>query len=105
MHDILGAAGVEPRQLTRLQLTEAIVELVAAGLGVAILARWAAAPAVQSGAVRMVRLGKEGHARTWFAASRSADLTPPYHFDLIHLLQRHLAAGPAFLSAHQRHAS
>jgi LysR family transcriptional regulator for metE and metH len=104
MHDILEAAGVQPRQITRLQLTEAIIELVAAGMGVAILAKWAVAPAVQSGAVRMVRLGKEGHSRTWYAAMRSSEVIAAYHFDLIELFRRHLAVGPSFLSTH-RHAS
>ena len=105
MHDILEAAGVEPRQITRLQLTEAIIELVAAGMGVAILAKWAVAPAVQSGAVRMVRLGKEGHSRTWYAAMRSSEVIAAYHFDLIELFRRHLGVGPAFLASPQRHAS
>src|SRR5687768_14214063 len=79
VRDILEPAGVRPSQITRLQLTEAIVELVAAGLGVAVLARWAVAPALRSGAVRATRIGKRGIRRTWFAAARAADLTPPWH--------------------------
>ena len=95
VRDILEPAGVRQAQITRLQLTEAIVELVAAGLGVAILARWAVAPAVRSGAVTTLRIGRKGVRRTWFTAVRSADVTPAYRFDLIELLRRHLGAGPA----------
>jgi LysR family transcriptional regulator for metE and metH len=85
---------VTPSQITRLQLTEAIVELVAAGLGIAILAKWAVLPAVRSGTVQTSRIGRTGFRRTWFAAARSADVTPAYHSDLIELLRRHLGAGP-----------
>lgn len=92
--DILEPAGVEPARITRIQLTEAIIELVAAGLGVAVLAKWAVAPAVRSGVVQTVRLGKKGFSRTWFTAVRRGDITPAYQFDLIELLRRHLGAGP-----------
>ena len=92
--EILEPAGVHRSQITQLQLTEAIVELVAAGLGVAILARWAVLPAVRSGSVQTTRIGRKGFRRTWFTAARSADVTPAYHADLIELLRRHLGAGP-----------
>jgi LysR family transcriptional regulator, regulator for metE and metH len=101
VRDILEPAGVEPVRVTRIQLTEAIVELVAAGLGVAVLAKWAVLPAVRSGAVQTVRLGKRGCSRTWFAAVRSGDVTPAYQFDLIELLRRHLSAGPTVRMAQQ----
>lgn len=103
VRDILEPAGVRPSQLTRLQLTEAIIELVAAGLGVAILAKWAVAPAVRSGAVQTTRIGRKGIRRTWYAAMRSADVTPAYHFDLIELLRRHLGTGPTVRMAHAGH--
>jgi LysR family transcriptional regulator for metE and metH len=102
LHDILEPAGITPQQITRIQLTEAILELVAAGLGVAILATWAVKPAVQSGAVRMMRLGKRGYSRTWYAATRSGDVTPAFQFDLIELLKRHLGAGPSPMRAMNR---
>lgn len=94
VRDILDPAGVPASQVTHIQLTEAIIELVAAGLGVAVLAAWAVAPAVRSGAVKTVRIGK-GFTRTWYAAVRSADVTPAYRFDLMELLARSLRPGPA----------
>ena len=95
VREVLEPAGVPPSEVTRLQLTEAIVELVAAGLGIAILAKWAVAPAVRAGAVQTLRIGRAGIRRTWFTAARSADVTPAYRFDLVELLRRHLGAGPA----------
>jgi LysR family transcriptional regulator for metE and metH len=94
VRDVLESADVKPRKTTRLQLTEAILELVAAGFGVAILAKWAVIPAVRSGAVKTVRLGKTGYSRTWYTAVRNGDVAPAYQFDLVELLRRHLATGP-----------
>ena len=95
VRDILDPAGVSDSKITHIQLTEAIIELVAAGLGVAVLAAWAVAPAVRAGAVKTARIGKHGFNRTWYAAVRKADITPAYRFDLIDLLSRTLRPGPA----------
>ena len=101
VREILEPAGVAPEQITHIQLTEAIVELVAANLGIAVLAKWAVAPVVQSRAVRALRLGRKGFPRTWYAATRSGDVTPAYQFDLIELLKRHLSPGPVVRNATQ----
>jgi LysR family transcriptional regulator, regulator for metE and metH len=94
VRDILESADVQPKNTTQLQLTEAILELVAAGFGVAVLAKWAVAPAVRAGTVHTTRLGKKGYTRTWYAAVRSTDVTPAYQFDLIEMLRRHFSVGP-----------
>jgi LysR family transcriptional regulator for metE and metH len=105
VREILEAADVQPAKTTQLQLTEAILELVAAGFGVAILAKWAVAPAVRAGTVQATRLGKKGHHRTWYAAIRSGDVTPAYQFDLIETLRRHLSVGPTPRIDQQRRLS
>lgn len=102
LRDILEPAGVPAANIARLQLTEAIIELVAAELGVAVLAKWAVAPAIRAGTVRAVRLSSKGVTRTWFAATRSADVTPAYRFDLIELLRKNLSAGPSASPLHLR---
>jgi LysR family transcriptional regulator for metE and metH len=94
VRDILEAADVQPARTTQVQLTEAILELVAAGFGVALLANWAVAPAVRSGMVRISRVGMSGYTRRWYAAVRAGDVTPAFQFDLIDMLRRHLSAGP-----------
>jgi LysR family transcriptional regulator for metE and metH len=68
---VLAPAGVTPAEVKEMHLTEAIVEMVKAGLGVAILARWAVQPHLQTGGLIALHLGREGHHRTWFAVMRN----------------------------------
>ena len=59
--------------MSQVPLTEAILELVKAGLGVSVMARWAIEPAIKTGAVRAVRISRRGVFRAWSAvyAARS----------------------------------
>jgi LysR family transcriptional regulator for metE and metH len=68
---VLAPAGVMPGEVKEMHLTEAILEMVKAGLGVAVLARWAVQPHVRSRGVKAIRLGKNGQYRTWQAVTRS----------------------------------
>jgi len=74
--EILYAAGLKPGPVIRVQLTEAVIELVKAGFGISAMAQWAAAPHIDSGALVAIPLGKRGYQREWMAAFR-ADKTPP----------------------------
>lgn len=63
----LQPAGVWPRRYTSVLLTEGIVEMVKAGLGVSFLAEWAVQPELRRGSLAAVRLGRSGFKRTWSA--------------------------------------
>ena len=95
LREVLRPAGVEPKQLTRVQLTEAIVELVKAGLGISVLARWAVAPQLRDGALVGVPLTARGFHRRWWAVTRPHETRPPYQQSLLDLLGRHLLGGPS----------
>ena len=95
LREVLRPAGVEPRQLTRVQLTEAIVELVKAGLGVSVLARWAIAPQLRDRSLVGVPLTPRGFHRRWWAVTRPHETAPAYQQSLLELLGRHLRGGPA----------
>jgi LysR family transcriptional regulator for metE and metH len=65
---VLMKARVVPKRMSHVQLTEALIEMVKADLGVAVIARWAAAPHLLDGELKSVRLGRRGIWREWSAA-------------------------------------
>jgi LysR family transcriptional regulator, regulator for metE and metH len=67
LNRILLPAGAVPGRIDEVQLTEAIIELVKAGLGVAALARWAVEPVVKTGALVARSLTARGQHRRWSA--------------------------------------
>ena len=87
---VLGPAGVEPARVSEVPLTEAIVELVKAGLGVGVVARWAVDPAVRAGQLAAVRITKPGVTRAWTAVMRRTQhkrlADRPWMRDFIELL-------------------
>jgi len=86
--EILIPGGVIPAAISPVPLTELMLEMVHAGLGVAVLSRWACAPAVDRGDVRAIRIGRAGTYRSWYAAHRDEASTPTYTHTLIELLFR-----------------
>jgi len=85
---ILAPAGVEPARVSQVPLTEAILELVKAGLGVSVIARWAIEPAIKSGAVKAVRIGKRGVYRDWTAVTLRGRVEPKWQKEFVSLLSR-----------------
>lgn len=85
---VLLPAGVTP-VVQQVQITEAMIELVKAGLGVAVLARWAVDPYVKSGVLRAVRLTRHGYRRTWSAATLKDMARVPYIKAFIDLIAAH----------------
>ena len=85
---ILTPAGVEPARVSEVMLTEAILELVKAGMGVSVMARWAVDPAARAGLVRTVRITRRGILRTWSAARLRERPEPEWQREFVALLAR-----------------
>lgn len=78
-----------PRIVRVVRQTSAIVELVAAGVGLSILSRWATQPAVDAGRLATARCGRDGLPIVWHAAYRTGD---PVIADVAARLAAHLDA-------------
>ena len=70
---VLTPAGVSPRRTSEIQLTEAIVELVKAGVGISVLARWAVLPHLEAGTLHAMPLTRTGFHRQWKARGHRRD--------------------------------
>ena len=89
IYKLLAAAGAVPANTHVIQLTEAIVEMVKAGLGFAFLARWAVEPQLRTGTLRAVPYTRRGYRRTWGAATLKDMARVPYVREFIELLAEH----------------
>ena len=89
IYKLLAAEGIVPANMHVVQLTEAIVELVKAGLGFSFLARWAVEPQVRAGTIRAIPYTRRGYRRTWSAATLKDMARVPYVREFIDLLAEH----------------
>nr|WP_295864270.1 LysR family transcriptional regulator [uncultured Chitinophaga sp.] len=83
-----------PKDITRLQLTEAIVEMIHAGMGVGVFATWAIAPYLKSRDLVTLPLQTPLRKRTWKAACLDRQNPLIRHF--VEHIRQH------FKTAHQK---
>ena len=83
---ILRPAGVEPKRVSFVMLTEAILEMVKAKLGVSVMQTWSVEPALRAGVVRAVPITPGGIRRQWSAATLKAAGRVPHVEAFIDLL-------------------
>src|SRR5215510_13564808 len=87
---MLRPAGVTPARVSTVPLTEAIIEMVKARLGISVLARWAVKDQVAAGKIVARPLTRRGMHRQWQAVTIKQEMTPAYIDEFIGLL-----SGPA----------
>ncbi len=66
-------AQVSYRSMLKVELTEAIVELVIGGFGISILSRWAVSHYLKSGVLASARVTRKGLHVDWYAATRKSE--------------------------------
>src|SRR4051794_39710985 len=93
---ILAPAGLVPSRVSFIMLTEAMIELARAGVGVGVLPRWSAHRAIANGTVAALSIGRRGVRRQWTAATLKAQAEPAYLRAFVDLIADR--AGPARLT-------
>ena len=94
LNRILLPAGVMPKSVQEIELTEAIIELVKGGLGVAALARWAVAPHLKAGTLRALTLKGGAIFRQWSAARLRRGPDAPHLDAFVELLREYPISEP-----------
>lgn len=89
LQDVLLPASVTPARIEEVQLTEAMTELVKAGLGVAALARWAVQPLLDAGSLVARPLTVRGLHREWRAVTPKDLARTDFVQEFIDLLTTH----------------
>jgi len=67
--EVLNPAGVDVRKIVYVQLTEAVVEMVRAGIGIAVLPKWTLKPYLLNGNLAIKKITNKGLVRKWSAAT------------------------------------
>ncbi|GAA0537575.1 LysR family transcriptional regulator [Chitinophaga japonensis] len=88
---LLAPAGVSPQKVIVLPLTEAAVEMVKAGMGITVMAKWAVHPYLEKGMLKAVKIGRSGLKRTHYAATLVHPQPPEYLQRFIEFLQSEIA--------------
>jgi LysR family transcriptional regulator for metE and metH len=89
MQRVLLPNGVIPRRVSYVQLTEGVLEMVKSGLGIGVLARWAAMPEINAHTVVAAPLTRKGFLRSWNAGMIRSQSAPPYFMNFVKLLAAH----------------
>jgi LysR family transcriptional regulator, regulator for metE and metH len=87
VQSVLAPAGAVPERCSQVELTEAIVELVRAGMGVTVMADWAVRGYQRRGGIRAIPIGRRGVHRQWYAATLRQERTPEYRLRFLDALR------------------
>jgi LysR family transcriptional regulator for metE and metH len=93
--EFLRPASVKPRKVVHIQLTEANIEMVKAGLGVTIINSWIARNYRNDNGLAFVRVTKNGLFRKWYVATARKAESPLYLKSFVELIQSTFTTGRA----------
>ena len=67
-NQVLIPEGVKPKKVMPIQVTDAVLQMIKAGLGVQVMARWMVKPYLDDNGLALVAVTSKGLYRTWYAA-------------------------------------
>lgn len=85
---VLKPKGIEPVKISELPLTEATIEFVKSGYGVAVMPRWSVEPYIHSHSISFKRINRNGLFRNHYAAILKSAQHPEYLDKFISYLSR-----------------
>jgi len=80
----------KPQKVIKIALTEVIIQMVKAGMGVTVLPHWVVSSWLESNELTAVPITKKGIKRTWYAATLKNKELPPYMYAFMRNLSKHL---------------
>ena len=86
---VLIPAGVTPKKVSQIQITEAIIEMVKAKLGITVMATWAIKPYLRSKELVTIPVADHALERTWYALTIKQKNEPRYIQWFINHLRTH----------------
>lgn len=75
---VLIPEGVKPKNVIQVQVLEAIIEMVKAGLGVNVMAKWIVQNHLKDHPIELVPVSRRGIHRTWYTISLKQNEPPQY---------------------------
>lgn len=84
---LLVPAGVTPKKVTQIQVTEAMIELVKANMGIKVVAKWIIEPYLKDNSLAVVPITKKGMHRRWYAITLDKEDSPQYLENFAHHLK------------------
>jgi len=88
--EVLDPAGVQPRRVLEVHVTGAVIEMVRAGMGLAVLPLWALPGGRRESGLRILRVTNKGLFRTWHVAVLADQSARPPTSALVRLLLEEL---------------
>ena len=86
----LKPAGIAPKKIIPVPLTEAAIEMVKAEMGVVVMARWSLKNHLQDGSLRTVKVGKAGLKRKHYIAYLKKKKNPDYLHHFVEFIQKEI---------------
>lgn len=89
--NLLIPEGITPKKVIPIQITDAMVQMVKAGMGIKVIAKWIIEPYLQDKALDIRPVTRKGLFRTWYAVTLNKEETPQYLENFIDHLRCNIA--------------
>ncbi len=76
--EVLIPNDVTPKKVLAMQVTEAIIEMIKADMGIMVFAKWIISPHLKGNDLKLVPVTKKGLFRKWYAVTLKEKETPAY---------------------------